>query len=118
MHDILRDLVQTLSARAALTVAKDGMLVACHAAEGLDPERLGALGTGILRELTSALAAEGWDHCRQIEVAADRGRLVVVDAGPMYLLVLVGARLEIGADSIDIQRAAQRIVKESGLTSA
>ena len=44
--------------------------------------------------------------------------LVVVDAGPMYLLVLVGARLEIGADSIDIQRAAQRIVKESGLTSA
>jgi predicted regulator of Ras-like GTPase activity (Roadblock/LC7/MglB family) len=116
MHDIVTDLIETLNARAALIVAKDGMVVACEAREGVRSERLAALGTAVITELTQALAREGMDGFTKIELAAERGKLVVVEAGPTYILVLVGARLEIGPDSIEIRSAAQRVVKEAGLT--
>lgn len=116
MREIVIDLVDTLNARAALIVAKDGMVVACEAREGLNSERLAALSAAVITELTQALAREGMDGFTKIELAAERGKLIVVEAGPTYILVLVGARMEIGPDSIEILSAAHRVVKEAGLT--
>lgn len=118
MQHIVTDLVETLNARAVLLVAKDGMIVACEVREGLDPHRVGALCAALVAEVTTALAGQGLEGFRQLEVAAERGKLIVVEAASTWLIVLVGARLEIGPESIELRSAAQRVVKESNLTSA
>lgn len=115
MKTILQDLNGAISARGSLVVAKDGMLVASQVSEGVDVERLAALGAALVTDVGASLRSSGLDGFTFVEIAAEHGKVVLAEAGPMYLLVLVGARLEIGPGSIEIQSAAQKLVRASDL---
>ena len=115
MKTILQELNGAISARGSLVVAKDGMLVASAVREGVDVERLAALGDALVTDVGASLAAARVAGFTHIEVAAEHGKVVLAEAGPMYLLVLVGARLEIGPGSIEIQSAAQKLIRASDL---
>jgi len=113
---ILRELNETISARGSLVVARDGMLVAAEVREGVDVERLSALGAALVTDVGASLRQAGVKEFTHIEVAAEHGKVVLAEAGPVYLMVLIGARLEIGHGSIEIQSAANRLVRTANLT--
>jgi predicted regulator of Ras-like GTPase activity (Roadblock/LC7/MglB family) len=115
MKAILEELNRTLAARGALVVAKDGMLVASDVREGVDVERLAALGASLVGDVGASMVDSGFSAFSHIELAAEDGKVVVAEAGSLYLLVLVGARLEIGPGSIEIQSAARKLVQASDL---
>ncbi len=115
MKSILQELNGAISARGSLVVAKDGMLVASDVREGVDVERLAALGAALVTDVGTSLVDAGLVGFTHVEVAAEHGKVVLAEAGPMYLLVLVGARLEIGPGSIEIQSAAQKLIRASDL---
>jgi predicted regulator of Ras-like GTPase activity (Roadblock/LC7/MglB family) len=115
MKDILRQLNETISARGALVVARDGMLVAADVRDGTDVDRLAALGAVIVTGVGQSLRASGMNGFTHVEVAAEHGKIVLAEAGPTYLLVLIGARLEIGPGSLEIRSAAQRVAKAAHL---
>ena len=115
MKAVLHTLIDTISARGALVVAPDGMLIAAEVREGVDLDRLAALGASILTGIGARLAAAGMPGFTQIEVAAEEGKVILVEAGPTYLLVLLGARLELGPASLEIRSAAHRIAREASL---
>lgn len=117
MKQALVELVETLGARGALVVSPDGMPVATHAQEGVDVERLAALGAAILTGIGARMEAAGLASFTQVEVAAEHGKLILVKAGPLFLLVLLGARLELGPSSLEIRSAAQRLEREARLTT-
>ena len=111
MKQVLRNLNETISARGAVLIAPDGMLIASDVAVGIDLDRLAALGASIVQEIGTSLAEAGLEGFSQIEIATEQGKLVLVEAGPTYLLVLLGARLEIGPGSIEIRSAANRVAR-------
>ena len=115
MKSILQELNETITARGSLVVARDGMLVAEAVKDGVDVDRLSALGAAIVTEVGQSLDAAGLVGFTNVEIAAEQGKIILAEAGPTYLLVLVGARLEIGPGSIEIQSAATRIAREAGL---
>jgi predicted regulator of Ras-like GTPase activity (Roadblock/LC7/MglB family) len=115
MKAMLLELIDTISARGALIVASDGMLIASEVREGVDVERLSALGAEILLGMGRRLEAAGLPSFTQVEVAAEEGKVILLRAGPTFLLVLLGARLEVGPGSIEIRSAAQRIAREATL---
>jgi predicted regulator of Ras-like GTPase activity (Roadblock/LC7/MglB family) len=117
MKAILTDLIETIAARGAMVVAPDGFLVASDVREGVDADRLGALGATIVTQVSRSLAEGGLEPFTQVEVAAENGKVIVVKAGPTWLLVLLGARLEVGPGSIEIKSAAQRIAKAAELVA-
>jgi predicted regulator of Ras-like GTPase activity (Roadblock/LC7/MglB family) len=117
MKAILQQLNQTISARGSLVVAKDGVLVAAEVRDGIDVDRLSALGAAIVTEVGASLRASGLDDFAHVEVAAEHGKVVLADAGPVYLMVLVGARLEIGPGSIEIQSAAKKLRSAADLAT-
>lgn len=117
MKQILQELNATISSRGSIVVAPDGMLVASDVREGVDVERLSAMGAAILTEIGRSLDRAGLQAFSQVEVAADQGKVILVEAGPTYLLVLLGARLEIGPGSIEIRSAAHRIAREAELAA-
>jgi uncharacterized protein len=112
---LLKDLVETISARGALIVAPDGMVIATEVREGVDTERLAALGAALVTEVGRRLATAGLPAFTQLEIAAEQGKVILVEAGPTYVFVLLGARLELGPGSIEIRSAAQRIAREAQL---
>ncbi len=118
MKDILHELNDTISARGAVIVAPDGMLIASDVGEGIDIDRLAALGAAVLNEIGRSLEEAGMEDFSQIEIATEQGKVILVEAGPTYLLVLLGARLEIGPGSIEIRSAAQRIARATNFAAS
>lgn len=117
MRNILGELNETISGRGSVVLSRDGLLIASDVREGVDVERLSALGAEIVREIGRSLRDAGLDAFTQVEVAAEQGKVILVEAGPTYLLVLLGARLEIGPGSIEIRSAAHRIEREAELVA-
>lgn len=115
MKDVLSELNETICARGALVMALDGMLIASDVRAGVDPERLAALGAAMVTQIGDALRRSGMSGFTHVEIAAEHGKLILAEAGPTFLLVLVDARLEIGPGSIEIRSAAQRIVRAASL---
>jgi predicted regulator of Ras-like GTPase activity (Roadblock/LC7/MglB family) len=116
VKDDLRQLNERISSRAAVVLAPDGMLIASDLNEGLDLDRISALGAAIVTGVGESLRRAGWPSLAQLEVATEQGKVVLVEAGPTYLLVLLGARREIGPGSIEIRSAAERIARAAALS--
>jgi predicted regulator of Ras-like GTPase activity (Roadblock/LC7/MglB family) len=114
---ILEELNGTLGARGSLVVSRDGLLIAADVSPDVDVERLSALGAAILSDVGRSLAAAGLPGLAQCEVAADEGKAILVAAGPAYLLVLVGPRIELGPGSVEIRCAARRVARAAELTT-
>ena len=53
MKTILADLNETISARGSIILSKDGLLIASDVREGVDVERLSALGAAIVLSIVS-----------------------------------------------------------------
>ena len=117
MKHILEELNETLGARGSLIVSKDGLLIAAAVAH-VEVDRLAAMGAAILSDVRRSLAAAGMSEFTQCEVAAEQGKVILVAAGPTYLLVLVGARIEIGAGSMEISSAARQVARAAELATA
>ena len=84
MKAILKDLNSTIASRGAVIVARDGMLIAADVQEGIDLERLSALGAAVLDEIGDALERAGYDGFTQIEIATEQGKVILVEAGATY----------------------------------
>ena len=117
MRTILAELNDTISARGSVIVAPDGMLIESDVREGVNVDRLAALGAAILKEIGLSLDEAQLSAFSQIEIATEQGKVILVEAGPTYLLVLLGARLEIGPGSIEIRSAAHHIAREAELAA-
>jgi predicted regulator of Ras-like GTPase activity (Roadblock/LC7/MglB family) len=111
VKSILAELNATIGARGSLIVTTDGLLIAADVREGCEAERLAAMGAAILSDVGKGLASAGMDAFTQCEVVAERGKVILVAAGPAYLLVLVGPRIELGPGSVEIRSAARRVAK-------
>ena len=118
MKAILRELNETISARGSLVVARDGMLIASDVRDNTDIDRLAALGASIVTNVGASLANSGWSGFKNVEIAAENGKVILSEAGQTYLLVLVGARLEVGVGSIEIQSAANRLARAAHLAAS
>ena len=117
MKTILAELNERIAARGCAVVAPDGILIASDVLEGADVDRLAALGAAILNEIGRDLKAAGLEAFTQVEMATEHGKVILVEAGPTYLLVLLGARLEIGPGSIEIKSAARQVARAAELAA-
>jgi predicted regulator of Ras-like GTPase activity (Roadblock/LC7/MglB family) len=117
MKRILLELNETLGTRGSLIVAKDGLLIAAEVT-GVPVDRLAAMGASILSDVRRSLEQAGMSEFTQCEVAAEQGKVILVAAGPAYLLVLTGPRMEIGAGSMEITSAARQVARAAELATA
>ncbi len=117
MKKILSELNETLGARGSLIVSKDGLLIAA-VVSNVPVERLAAMGAAILSDVKKSLEKAGMAEFTQCEVAAEQGKVILVAAGPTYLLVLTGPRIEIGPGSMEIKSAARQVARAAELTTA
>ncbi len=118
MKKILAELNDLIAARGSIVMAPDGMLVASNVREGVDQDRLAAMGATILTGVGRSLRAGELSAIGHVEIAAEQGKVILVEAGKTYLLVLLGARLEIGPGSLEIRSAAHRVAKAAEFVAA
>ena len=118
MKSILVELAAVLGARGAMVVSRDGLPVCSVVGPDAQVDRLAARGAAILSDVRRSLVAAGMAEFTQCEVAAEQGKVILVAAGPVYLLVLVGPRIEIGPGSVEIRSAARQVARAAELAPA
>lgn len=118
MKRIVAALVETLCARGAMVVSRDGLPVVSVVGKDVQVDRLAAMGAAILSDVKRSLEAAGMADFTQCEVAAEQGKVILVAAGPVYLLVLTGPRIEIGPGSVEIRSAARQVERAAQLSPA
>jgi predicted regulator of Ras-like GTPase activity (Roadblock/LC7/MglB family) len=115
---IVTDLVETLSARGAMVFSRDGLPIVSVVGKDAQVDRLAAMGAAILSDVKRSLDEAGMADFTQCEVAAEQGKVILVAAGPVYLLVLTGPRIEIGPGSVEIRSAARQVEKAAQFSPA
>jgi predicted regulator of Ras-like GTPase activity (Roadblock/LC7/MglB family) len=115
---ILVALNETLGARGSMVISNDGLPVCAAVGADAPVDRLAAMGAAILSDVRKSLAAAGMESFTQCEVAAEMGKVILVAAGPTFLLVLTGPRIEIGLGSVEILSTARQIARASELAPA
>ena len=122
MESVLDRLEKEAWVRGSMIVSDEGMVVVERLSSGLDRDAVAALASDLVTEVMAglgegepALREGGMDTFSRIVLSATAGELVVVECGPVYLVVVAAA----GSDAfyIEIDSAAQQLRRLAPSTS-
>jgi hypothetical protein len=111
MHEVLDDLNTRPGIRGSLVATPDGMVVASRLEGTLDPEMAAALTSTLLSG-----AHEVAERCKGSEMSrfvlvATRGKVIMVDLGNAYLVVVTDRHIDLSQGLIEIESAAKTLRK-------
>jgi predicted regulator of Ras-like GTPase activity (Roadblock/LC7/MglB family) len=115
MESVLDRLEKEAWVRGSMIVSDEGMVVVERLSSGLDRDAVAALASDLVTEVMAGLGEGGMDTFSRIVLSATAGELVVVECGPVYLVVVAAA----GSDAfyIEIDSAAQQLRRLAPSTS-
>lgn len=115
MQRILTELTRQVGVRGAAAVTRDGMLIASALSAEVDEDTVAALGASLVLSTLRALGRLGMTEADRLLIIGSRGRIVLVDAGCAFLLVLTDVGINLDLTLLDITGAAYKLRKASRL---
>ncbi len=109
MKSVLEALNQVAGVRGSMVVTHDGMVVASALSKALDRDTVAAVASTVVRKTLQALESAGFGTLRRYDMKSSHGRMVFVDTGRAYLIVVTEKEIDIGPVGIEIQSASRRI---------
>jgi len=109
MKKILAELNQEVGVRGSMVVTPDGIVVASDLGVGLQEDLVAAIASSAIQSIKRALADLGHEGLQQMIINSAHGKLVFVDIGVGYLVVVLDKRLNMDLTQIAISGAAYRI---------
>jgi predicted regulator of Ras-like GTPase activity (Roadblock/LC7/MglB family) len=109
MHDILGGLNEVVGVRGSMVVTHDGMVVAADLSGSLEQDTVAAIATTVIRNTDQALREAQFEGFQRYDLHASHGRMIFVDTGIAYLVVVMERNIEMGPAELEIRSAARRI---------
>lgn len=109
MKEILEGLNQEAGVIGSMVVTTDGMVVASKLGPSLDEDTVAALAAYMLSSVKKAMSIVGEQTTSQFEVTSDFGRMIFLDVGPAYLVVVTHQSINVDQTMIAIRSAAYKI---------
>ena len=109
MRRTLKRLNDVLGVKGSLAITHDGMVIASHLGRNLEEELVAAMASAALHSMQRALQPHGLQAFNRLTLVASHGKLVLADAGPAYLVVVMDRNVDVGPVQIEIESAAMRI---------
>lgn len=109
MRSILKQLNDVPGVKGSLAITHDGMVVASHLGRSLEEDVVAALAAAALSSTRRALSRHGLDELQRLTLVASHGKLVLADAGPAFLVVVMDRDADVAPVRIEIESAAMRI---------
>ena len=111
MKTILENLNHSVGVIGSAVMTHDG-IVACSAiSDGHDEDALAAIGSSLIITAQKSLKAAGAEGLSQMAVDGTRGKIVIVNAGDVFLLVITDSSIELDATLLDIRSAVRKLKK-------
>jgi predicted regulator of Ras-like GTPase activity (Roadblock/LC7/MglB family) len=114
MSDVFTETVERLSriagVRGALIVEKDAAVpVAAELSEGVNGPAVAALAASLFRRAVQASDAARFGAVSTLQLEAEDGHVVVVDASELVLVVIAERDAQLGLVRLEALRAAQSL---------
>ncbi len=87
----------------------DGMVIASDLSGGYDEDALAAIGSSLIGSARKSLKGAADSRLEMMTVDGSLGKIVIVSAMKMLLLVIIDNRLEIDSTMLDIRGAADKL---------
>ena len=111
MEAILNELNEAVGIKGSMIMTKDGMLVTSKLGDELSESIVAAMASSIILTTRKSLASVGLHDFSRFLLQSSKGKIILVDAGVAFLVVLADVRIKLDVTTIDINRAAYRIQK-------
>lgn len=111
MKAILENLNRSVGVMGSAVITKDGMLVDSVLADALDPDALAAIGSSLVTSLQKSVSRCEDSTLEEMTVEASRGKIVIVNAGSVFLLVVTDSTIALGPTMLDISSAVDKLQK-------
>lgn len=109
MKDILKKLNQEVGVKGSVVVTHDGIVVASELGEGLEKDVVAAMAASVISAIYKALSRVNNAGFARFILTASYGKMVFVDTGTAFLVVVADKSINIDTTLLEIQSAALRI---------
>ncbi len=106
---ILDKLKEVVGIRGSMVVTGDGIVIASRLGHDLEEERVAAMASSVIRGTQSALETLGQGKFNRYVLTAVHGKMVFVDVGPAFVVVLTEKNINLEATLLDIDAAARKV---------
>jgi predicted regulator of Ras-like GTPase activity (Roadblock/LC7/MglB family) len=113
MRDIVVGLNEVVGVRGSMIMTDDGMVVAAALTGTLEEDTVAAIATAVIRSTHRSFASAGFQGFSRYDMQASHGRMILVDAGSAYLVVVTERNIDIGPAELEIRSAARRIRQQA-----
>ena len=115
MKAILENLNRSVGVIGSAVMTDDGMLVTSAMTEGLDQDALAAIGSSLLISARRSLKSWGDAGLNLMTIEASRGKIVIVNGGSFFLLVVTDSSMDLNPTMLDIRSALGKMRKVTSL---
>ncbi|HHG75120.1 roadblock/LC7 domain-containing protein [Persephonella sp.] len=114
-EDILQSVVRDAGAEGAVLVSPDGLAIASVLPEGIDEDRVAAMGAAILSLGERVTTELNKGTLEQLYVKGSKGYMIFTGIGDLAVLgILAPSNAKLGLLLMEIKRAAKQIEESLG----
>jgi hypothetical protein len=109
MKDILGALNKEVGVKGSMVLTRDGVVVVSEIAPPLNADQVAAVASNSIKDTNTSLKAIGASAFSRLMLNSTYGKLVFVDTGDAYLVVVLDKSINIDFTMLSIASAARKI---------
>ena len=116
IHDILAELRDSVAVKGCLVMMKDGIVVTAELEDPLEPDHVSGLTSFLTSTLTRVLGEADMGGFTSFTIHSTHGKILVVDIGDAFLVVLTNQFGKLDLSMQEIQEAALQLRRLSRIS--
>ena len=116
MQEILDDLKNTVAVKGSLVMMHDGIVVAYALEDSLEPDVVSGLTSFLTSTVSRVLGEGGMGSFASFNIQSTHGKVLVIDMGEAYLVVLTNQFGRLNLSMPEIQEAALQLRRLSRIS--
>lgn len=119
MKTLLEEINQIVGVEGSMVITRDGIMVAAALKPKLSEDVLAALSSALVITLKRALEPVGAGEApEEMMLSASDGKLIFVDLGAAYLVVVTRPHIKLNTDLVAIRSVARKLKSRCSMTTA
>jgi uncharacterized protein len=115
VKEILEQLNRSVGINGSAVITRDGIPVISVIPAQTDEDKMAAIGASLIRAAVRGLGQLAGHEVQSVCLEASRGDILLVNAGSVFLVVVIDPNINLDSTMLDIKSAASRLQRAVSL---
>lgn len=118
MREILEQLNKSVGINGSAVITRDGIpVISVMPSAQTNEDKIAAIGASLIRSAVRGLGQLAGEEVQSVWLEASRGRILLVNAGTVFLVVVIDPNINLDSTMLDVKSAANRLCRAVTLDS-